>query len=225
MDKEIATFVPRPNYVTTSVAFQRIKVQVANMHAYTARELSSVPGKTQSPNRPVNTGANEAVSENAAAPDMNTTSAWKEFRGSEFTLMIPVNCTGYGNSLAAMFAPPGGFGRSPDGRIGNVIYGMLTDRYRSQQNLRDDAALDELIREITRDNPGIQPSAQTAITVNRRARAETGIREPVREQRQGRARLDVGVPAARRRSKVLRFCGAHPRVSAVAAHISNNFRA
>ncbi|MBV8551637.1 MAG: M48 family metalloprotease [Acidobacteriaceae bacterium] len=166
VDKEIATFVPRPNYVTTSVAFQRIKAQVADMHAYTARELSSGAWKTQSPNRPVNTGVNEAVSENAAAPDVNTASAWKEFRGSEFTLMIPVNWTGYGNSLAAMFAPPGGFGRSPDGRAGNVIYGMLTDRYRSQQNLRDDAALDELIREITRDNPGVQPGAQAAITVN-----------------------------------------------------------
>ena len=41
IDKEIATFVPRPDYVTTSPAFERVKTQASDMHAYTAREIAS----------------------------------------------------------------------------------------------------------------------------------------------------------------------------------------
>src|SRR6185312_6650142 len=36
VDKEIATFVPRKHYVTTTAAFTKIKKKVAGMHAYTA---------------------------------------------------------------------------------------------------------------------------------------------------------------------------------------------
>ena len=166
VDKEIATFVPRPNYVTTSPAFQQIQAQVAKMHAYSAREISSGVWKTQSPNRVVDASVNEAAGESAVPPSVETSGAWNEFQGSGFAIKLPANWKGYGNKIAAMFAPPGGIGRSPDGRAGNVIYGLLTDRYQPHQRVSGSAALDALVREITRDNPGIVPGVQSQITVN-----------------------------------------------------------
>ena len=49
IEKEINTFVPRPNYVTTTPAFTRIKAQVSGMHAYTAREVSAGVWRSQNP--------------------------------------------------------------------------------------------------------------------------------------------------------------------------------
>ena len=109
---------------------------------------------------------NEAVSEPPAPPALNTSDPWNEFQGTGFAIKLPGNWKGYGNRAAAMFAPPGGIGRSPDGRAGNVIYGLLTDRYQPEQRVSSSAALDALVREITRDNPGLVPGLQSQITVN-----------------------------------------------------------
>jgi len=51
VDKEIATFPPRSNSITTSPEFERVKDQVIVMHAYTAKEVASGIWKRQSPNQ------------------------------------------------------------------------------------------------------------------------------------------------------------------------------
>jgi len=49
LDKEISSYPPKPNLTTSSPAFDRIKQQVAGMHAYTAKEVSSGIWRTQRP--------------------------------------------------------------------------------------------------------------------------------------------------------------------------------
>jgi hypothetical protein len=65
-----------------------------------------------------------------------------------------------------MAGPPGGIARSADGGAGNVVYGMLTDQYQPQQGMRGRAALNALIGEMIRDNPGVVPGPQREVTVN-----------------------------------------------------------
>jgi predicted Zn-dependent protease len=50
VDKEIASFIPKPSYVTTSPAFEGVQKQITGMRAYTAREVSSGIWKKQPPN-------------------------------------------------------------------------------------------------------------------------------------------------------------------------------
>jgi hypothetical protein len=165
--KEIASFVPRPNYVTTTPAFAKIQQQVAGMRAYTAREVASGVWKSQSPNQTVGSGVNQAAGGAATETvDLNTSSTWNTFRGSGFSIAVPAKWQAYGNQVSAMLAPPGGIGRSADGGAGTVIYGMLTDLYRPQGRVTVEAALDELVDSIARDNPGLVPGPQTEVTAN-----------------------------------------------------------
>jgi hypothetical protein len=161
VDKEIASFVPKPNYVTTSPAFANIQKQVSGMHAYTAKEVSSGAWKRESPNQTVDAGVNQVVGETV---DLNTTVAWKTFHGNGFSIDVPGNWQGYGSEVSAMFGPAGGISRSADGRAGGVIYGMLTDRYQPQERVSVSAGLDALVAEITRDNPGLVPDPRTHAT-------------------------------------------------------------
>jgi beta-barrel assembly-enhancing protease len=168
VDKEIASFVPRPKYVTNTPAFASIKQQVAGMHAYTAREVSSGVWKSQSPNQTVGTGVNEAAGDLAATTpvDVKTSGAWASFRGAGFSIDIPSNWQRYGNETAAMLAPPGGIARSPNGGAGNVVYGVLIDRYQPQERAGIAAALDSLMAEISHDNPGLVPGPQREVQAN-----------------------------------------------------------
>ena len=50
IEKEISTFVARPNAITTTAAFTGIHGQAAAMRAFTAKEISSGSWRTQSPN-------------------------------------------------------------------------------------------------------------------------------------------------------------------------------
>lgn len=65
-----------------------------------------------------------------------------------------------------MMAPTGGIGRSADGSAGNVVYGVLTDRYRPQAGMTVSAGLDALINEIVHDNPGLVPGRHSDLKVN-----------------------------------------------------------
>jgi beta-barrel assembly-enhancing protease len=161
VDKEIASFVRKPSYVTTSPAFAGIQKQVTGMHAYTAKEVSSGAWKSQSPNQTVGVGVNQAVGETV---DLNTTAEWKTFHGSGFSIDVPGNWQGYGSEISAMFGPAGGVARSAAGGAGGVIYGMLTDRYQPQGRLSISAALDALVAEITHDNTGLVPDSRTHAT-------------------------------------------------------------
>jgi beta-barrel assembly-enhancing protease len=161
VDKEIASFVRKPSYVTTSPAFAGIQKQVTGMHAYTAKEVSSGAWKSQSPNQTVGVGVNQAVGETV---DLNTTAEWKTFHGSGCSIDVPGNWQGYGSEISAMFGPAGGVARSAAGGAGGVIYGMLTDRYQPQGRLSISAALDALVAEITHDNTGLVPDSRTHAT-------------------------------------------------------------
>ncbi|MBV8708230.1 MAG: M48 family metalloprotease [Acidobacteriaceae bacterium] len=165
INKEITGFVPRSNLITTSPEFARIKAQVSDMHAYTAQEISSGAWKRQNPYQTVGAGMNQTAG-GGAAPDLNVSGGWKSFSGSGFSLQIPGNWDVYQGGTAAMIGPRGGIARSADNGAGNVIYGMLTDQYAPGGGVSGGAAMDALVSEITRDNPGVAPGRQSAITVN-----------------------------------------------------------
>lgn len=159
VDKEIASFVPKSSYTTTTPAFTAIQKQVTGMHAYTAKEVSSGAWKKQSPNQTVGAGVNQAVSSEPV--DLNASGAWKTFRGSDYSIEVPGNWQGYGSEMSAMLGPAGGIARAADGGAGGVIYGVLTDRYQPHRRLGLSDALDALVAEITHDNPGLVVDART----------------------------------------------------------------
>ena len=168
VDKEVASFVPRPNYITTSPAFTSLKQQVANMRAYTAKEVASGVWRTQGPNQTVSSGVNQLTGEAAGSGPVNMTAAsgWKRFRGSGFTIDVPADWQGYGDRSSAMFAPAGGIARSADGGAGSVVYGMLTDRYQPQGRMTLETALDSLVSNIAQENQGLVPGAHGDININ-----------------------------------------------------------
>lgn len=168
VDKEIATFVPKPNYITTTPAFTRIHQTVSTMHAYTAKEISSGVWRRESPNQTVGGGVNQpaAVTASPAAVDLNTSGAWKTFNGAGFSIDVPGTWQTYGNQQAAMIAPQGGAASAANGNATNIVYGVLTDRYQPQSGMMVSAALDALIDEITHENAGLVPDRHTDIEVN-----------------------------------------------------------
>jgi hypothetical protein len=165
VNKEIATFIPKSSYITTTPAFTRIHQTVSKMHAYTAKEISSGAWRRESPNQTVDGGVNEATA-SPAAVDLNTSGRWKTFRGADFSIDVPENWQIYGNQQAVMIAPVGGIGRAADGSAGNVVYGVLTDRYQPQAGMTVSAALDALVDEVVHDNPGLTPGRHTNVKVN-----------------------------------------------------------
>lgn len=167
LDKEIAGYPPKPNLITSSPAFDRIKQQVAGMHAYTAKEVSSGIWRTQNPNQTVGSGVNQEAGPRVGTvvPDLNTSGSWKTYRGAGFSLDIPGTWKTYGNQSSVMIGPSGGITRTADGGAGNVVYGVLTDTYQPRAGVHGAVALDSLISEIAGNNPGFQASRQQAITV------------------------------------------------------------
>jgi hypothetical protein len=138
------------------------------MHAYTAKEVSSGVWKRESPNQTVDGGVNQPAGATASptSVDLNTSGGWKTFRGTGFSIAVPDNWQVYGNQQAAMIAPVGGVGRSADGSAGNVVYGLLTDRYQPQAGMTVSAGLDALIDQIVHDNPGLVAGRHTDVRVN-----------------------------------------------------------
>ncbi len=187
VDKEIASFVPRSNYITNTPEFARIHEQVKGMHAYTAREVSSGIWKKESPNETVGAGVDLPA---GRAPelqevDLDTSGQWKTFRGDGFRIDIPAKWNGYGNRSAAMLAPTGGVARSADGGAGNVIYGMLTDRYQPGGRMSLGAALDSLVESVVRDNPGLVAGPQVDATANGRTGRSVECNNPSGNDGQG----------------------------------------
>jgi beta-barrel assembly-enhancing protease len=157
VDKEVSTFIPKPNYITNTPAFTRIHIQVAGMRAYTSKEIASGVWRRQDPNQTVDVGVNQVAADTASptSADMSTSDNWKPFTGSGYSLQIPGNWQAYGDQSAASFAPSGGIARGANGGSGNVINGALTDRYQPQSAGSLDGSLDGLIGEIAHDNPGL----------------------------------------------------------------------
>ena len=167
VDKEVASFIPKPNYITTTPAFANIKRQVSGMRAYTAREVSSGVWKKQSPNQTVGNGVSQnAGPATSTAVDLNTSGGWKTFRGKGFSIDMPPNWQAYDNQTSAMLVPPGGLARTADGGAGGIVYGMLSDVYRPQGRMDLGSALNSLLNEMSRDNQGLVPGPQTPLTAN-----------------------------------------------------------
>jgi len=166
VEKEIATFVPRSNYITDTPAFDQIHQQVTGLRAYTSQEIASGAWKRQSSTQTVSAGVNQQGAEpgSGTTQDLHVSSTMKTFRGSDFSIQIPENWKAFGNANAAMFAPSEGISRSGGGRQTTLVYGVLTDVYKAQQQLPLDQAFDNLVSEVTRDNPGLQPGQTISIT-------------------------------------------------------------
>jgi len=158
VDKEVATFVAKSNYVTDTPTFARIKQDVAGMRAYTAKEVASGAWKKQSPNQTVGAGVNQP--QDFTNVDLNTSAQFATFRGDGFTIAVPGNWQAYGNRSAAMLAPPGGVTRSSSGGAGNVVYGVMTDLYQLEGRFTPGAAFDALVSSLVRDNPGLTAGQQ-----------------------------------------------------------------
>ncbi|HEV2448775.1 MAG TPA: M48 family metalloprotease [Candidatus Sulfopaludibacter sp.] len=169
VDREIASYPPRADWIVTSPSFSRLKEEVAGMHAYTAKEVSSGVWMRQSPNESVGGGVNQAGGPQvgSVAPDLNTAGAWRSFHGDGYSIDIPGNWKVYGSATSAMIGPSGGIARSTEGAAGSVVYGVLTDVYRPPADARGASAVDALIAEITSDNPGFQPGRQDKAAASR----------------------------------------------------------
>ncbi len=167
VNKEVASFVPRTNYVMNTPAFVQIHGEVEGMHAYTSKEVASGVWKTQRPNQTVGTGVNQLSGEDAAGGAVKPVSSGtsKTIRGAGFTVRIPDNWQQVGNASSAMFAPSGGITRSAAGGAGNLVYGVLTDNYQPGQQTSIDTAFQGLASELTRDNPGLTAGQVNTVTV------------------------------------------------------------
>lgn len=167
VDKEIATLVPKPNYVTTTPEFASLQKEVSGTHAYTAREIASGAWKSQSPNQTVGGTVNQLATDGVATSvDLSASGGWNAFRGNGFSRDVPASWHAYGTQDSAMLAPAGGIARSAEGAAGSVIYGALTDRYQPQGRMATDAALDSLVSGIAHDNLGLVPAEHSDITAN-----------------------------------------------------------
>ncbi|MGI8772467.1 MAG: M48 family metallopeptidase [Acidobacteriaceae bacterium] len=166
VNDEIASLPPKTNYIKTSTDFTRIKKLVAGMHAYTAKEVASGVWKQKSPNQTV-AGAVQQPSKAVTAADWTPAGAWQTLNGSGFSLGYPGNWKAYGSGASAMIAPQGGVEATASGQAGGLEYGLLTDRFQpSGSNVDIATATTQLVAQIRRDNPQLEPGPATDVIVN-----------------------------------------------------------
>ena len=124
---------------------------------------------------------------------------WTTFQGSGFTMQVPSTWQAAGNQNAAMVAPPGGIAQSGNNQPGILVYGLLTDVYQPDQ--AGGNTFNDLIAELTRENPGLEPGSASRVNVGGIA-AET-VQGVNRNANNGRGEHDwiVGVP----RSGAIRY--------------------
>ena len=188
--REIASFVPKPRYVTNSTQFTQIHKIVAGMRAYTAKEVDSGVWKRKDPNQTVSTGVNQYDSSTPPLTRVDSTAPqrWTTFKGGDFTMQVPAEWQATGDQNAGMVAPPGGIVSSTNQQGGNLVYGVLTDVYRPDPAGSSGNTFDALLAEITRENPGLEPgqaaridlggvAGETAHAVNRSANGGRGEHE------------------------------------------------
>ncbi|KAA6458610.1 hypothetical protein DYQ86_18810 [Acidobacteria bacterium AB60] len=164
VDREIATFQPKPRYVTNTPQFTQIHTLVAGMHAYTSKEVDSGVWRSKYPNQ---SGLNSYdPSAPAGQVDLRAPQSWTSYKGDGFTLDVPANWQSLGNTASGMIAPPGGIGPTPDGKGANLIYGILTGTYQSDASASATTALSGLLAQFTHDNPGLQSGPVNRLTLN-----------------------------------------------------------
>lgn len=195
VDREISSFVAKPQYVKNSTQFTQIHKIVANMRAYTSKEVDSGVWKKKDPNQTVSTGVNQydAGTSSNTKIDLTPPQQWTTFKGSGFTMQVPSTWGAAGNQISAMVAPPGGIAPAANGQGGNLVYGVLTDVYQPGQSAGADM-FNALLTELTRQNPGMQPDSPRALNVGG-VQAEA-VHSVNRSANGGRGEHDwiVGVP-------------------------------
>ena len=195
VDQEISTFVPKTHYITNSPDFTRIHKTVANMRAYTSKEVDSGVWKKKDPNQTVSTGVNQYNPKTAPDTkiDMTPPQQWTTFKGSGFTMQVPSTWQAAGNQNSAMIAPPGGIAANANGQGGNLVYGVLTDVYQPEQGARGDV-FSGLLAEVSQQNPGLQPGSISNLNIG--GFAAQSVQGVNRSANNGRGEHDwiVGVP-------------------------------
>jgi hypothetical protein len=167
VDKEISSLPPRQRYAKDSTEFQQIHKLVSGMHAYTAKEVDSGVWKKKDPNQTVSTGVNQYDPGTPANTrvDMTPPQQWTTFQGNGFTMQVPSTWQAAGDQNAAMIAPPGGIAETANGQLGNLVYGVLTDVYQPDQSNAGGDIFKELLAEMTRENPGLEPGSPGRINL------------------------------------------------------------
>lgn len=196
IDEEISTFPRQPHPVTNTDAFRHIHQVVSGMHAYTAKEVASGVWKRQSPNEAVSTGVNEYEMQAAAkgSVDLAPPRNWTRFKGSGFTMEVPSSWRALGNQSSAMVAPQGGIAQGANGQPGNLVYGVLTDVYLARSGKAPNQAFGSLLNEITRQNPGMQPTSVTTLRVAGQSVQSVQSVSPKANNGRGEHDWIVGVP-------------------------------
>jgi hypothetical protein len=167
VDREITTFEPRTNNIVNTPEFRAIHQQVANMHAYTGKEVASGVWRRSTPNPTGSTGANESASNSSANNRVNTAPPqyWTTFQGEGFSMAVPSDWQVRRNQNAALLAPPDGISVGANGQRETLVCGVVTDVYKPEHpaSLRD--TFDSLVKELARANPGLEPGPVNRVTV------------------------------------------------------------
>jgi len=168
VDREIATLPRKPDYVTNSPAFIQIHQTVANMRAYTSKEVSSGAWKHKNPNQTVSTGVNQYNSNTPANTKVETAPprGWIKFQGSGFTMEVPSDWQAAGDQSSAMVAPPGGIAQTANGNASNLVYGVLTDVYHPDQAGDSSAMFDALVTKLKQENSGLETGPVDSIKIS-----------------------------------------------------------
>jgi len=162
--RQIATFQPKAHYTTNTPEFVQVHKLAAGTHAYTSKEVESGIWKSKYPNQ---SGISQY--DTSATPgqvDLSAPQGWTTFKGDGFTLQVPSNWQSLGTTASGMIAPPGGIGPTPDGKGANLLYGVLTDVYKSDTSAGAGEAFSALLGDLTRDNPSLEPGSSTRLNVN-----------------------------------------------------------
>lgn len=167
IDAEIAKFPPRQRNITQTDEFRHIHDVVKGMRAYTAKEVASGKWKREGPNATVKTGIQpyDATAASATSVDLAPPASWSTFHGVGFTMQVPSTWRVLGDADAGMIAPPGGIGQTENGKLGNLMYGVLTDVTMTDAGTPPDQQFAALLNDLSSDNPGLQPSSVTTIQV------------------------------------------------------------
>jgi Zn-dependent protease with chaperone function len=197
IDKEIARFPRREHPTTNTPEFERIHKMVAGMRAYTAKEVASGVWKKKGPNETVETGINDYDVQTAQTGnvDLSPPQSWNTFQGDGFTMEVPSNWGLLGNQSNAMIAPEGGIAKAPDGKLGNLVYGVLTDVYTPPEGTPRKQEFTALLKELNSENAGMQPGSTTKLRVaGQRAESAESV-SPQANGGRGEHDWIVGIPA------------------------------
>lgn len=171
VNDEIDTLPRKASYRKTSDAFNRLKQQVRNMHAYTAKEIQSGVWKTRGASQPVATAVNQTAA-------FEVSNSWKQLETAQYKLSYPDNWKVRGSAEAVTITPEGGMdAQSADGDA--VVCGVLVDSFQPQTGLSLDDGFEQIVANLRQQNPGLKPSGSPQnLQINRAAAKSVELAGP-----------------------------------------------